>query len=269
MGFLQFVQSDKMQNFVRYAYGWGASIVLIGALFKLQHWPNAGIMLTIGLSTEAFIFFLSVWEHVHKEPKWEKVYPQLAPDYDAEMEEGQAFGTLSGGLAATEKMLKEAKFGPKLLEDLSSSLHGLKDNVSKISSAVDASIATSEYGQKVKEASKNLGDLNRSYSEAIDAMSVFSNGKDSAKAYHEQMQAVTKNLSSLNAVYELELQDAQSHLKSMNMFYGNISQALSKLIDATDDTIVYKDEVKKLTKNISALNTVYGNMLSAMGAVQR
>jgi gliding motility-associated protein GldL len=71
-------------------------------------------------------------------------------------------------------------------------------------------------------------------------------------------------LSSLNAVYELELQDAKAHLKSLNQFYGSLSSAMNNMLDASKDTESYKMEVAKLTKNLSALNTVYGNMLSAM-----
>ena len=70
--------SKKFKNFMAKLYGWGASIVILGALFKLMNWPGAGAMLTIGLGTEAIIFFLSAFEKPHEEPDRSLVYPELA-----------------------------------------------------------------------------------------------------------------------------------------------------------------------------------------------
>ena len=79
MGFItELVQGSKYRNFMKYLYGWGASVVLVGALFKLQHWPGAGVMLTIGMTTEAIIFFFSAFEPVVEEVDWSLVYPELA-----------------------------------------------------------------------------------------------------------------------------------------------------------------------------------------------
>jgi gliding motility-associated protein GldL len=85
-----------------------------------------------------------------------------------------------------------------------------------------------------------------------------------AREYHEQVQNVTRNLGALNAVYEMELQDANNHLKSMNKFYGSLTNAMNNLTEASKDTEQFKTEVSKLTSNLHSLNTVYGNMLNAM-----
>lgn len=82
--------------------------------------------------------------------------------------------------------------------------------------------------------------------------------------YNEQVQLAGKNLGALNAVYELQLQDSNSHLKQTSKFYDGINQLMANLNESLDDTKKYKDEVSKLAKNLSSLNTVYGNMLSAM-----
>ena len=84
------------------------------------------------------------------------------------------------------------------------------------------------------------------------------------KEYHSQVQNVTKSLGALNAVYEMELKDAQSHTKALNKFYSNISGALESMAEAGKETSAFQAELNKLTSNISALNKVYGNMLTAM-----
>jgi gliding motility-associated protein GldL len=113
-----------------------------------------------------------------------------------------------------------------------------------------------------------MTDLSANYDTTVDAMSNLASSvggaADNARLYQEQVQAVTKNLSSLNAVYEMELQDAQQHLKSLNQFYGSMANAMENMVDASRDAEQYRTEVASLTKNISALNKVYGGMLSAM-----
>jgi gliding motility-associated protein GldL len=95
-------------------------------------------------------------------------------------------------------------------------------------------------------------------------MSGMAGAATDAKAYHAEVQNITKNLGSLNAVYEMELQDANNHIKAMNKFYGNLSSAMENMMDAGKDTAQMKQEIGKLTANLTQLNTVYGNMLSAM-----
>ena len=74
--------SKNWKKFMAKLYGWGAAIVIVGALFKIQHWPGAGTMLIVGLGVEAFIFFMSAFEPIHEEPNWELVYPELALGHD-------------------------------------------------------------------------------------------------------------------------------------------------------------------------------------------
>ena len=95
-------------------------------------------------------------------------------------------------------------------------------------------------------------------------MSKLANASEDTAKYHEQVQVVTKNLASLNAVYELELQDTNQHLKAMNKFYGTLSQTLGTLEDSVEDSKIYKENMAKLANNLQKLNSVYGNMLGAM-----
>lgn len=257
---------------MKYVYGLGASVVIIGALFKILHLPGANIMLIVGLGTEALIFAISVLEPIHEEIEWSKVYPELIEEDEfADLEEMKLEGddevvSHSSGnyLGDADNAIKKAKLGPELLESLAESLEGLRDNVSHLSGITDATLATEEYSSKIKQAAQKVDTLNNKYETTVDAMSQFSNSIEDARAYHEQVQAVTRNLSSLNTVYELELQDAQAHLRSMNQFYGSLSSAMNNMVEASKDTEQYKKEVSQLTQNLHSLNVIYGNMLTAM-----
>lgn len=242
--------------------GVGASIVILGALFKIMHWNGAGPMLIVGLGTEALLFLLFAFAPQHKDPEWVRVYPQLADDFYEESETGSAKG--SGITKKLDDMLDEAKVDQTLIEKLGRGMNNLSDSVSKISDISNAAVATSDYAKNVKAASSSLAEINKSYGATVQAMSELSSASADAKNYHVQVQVITKNLASLNAVYELELQDANNHLKSMNKFYGNLSNAMESMVDASKDAQQFKTEVSKLTGNLNSLNSVYGNMLTAM-----
>ena len=120
-----------------------------------------------------------------------------------------------------------------------------------------------------------MGEVNKSYEGTLKAMQdmaqvsqsaaqSMASSSGNAKEYHTQVQSVTKNLEALNAVYELELQDANSHVKAMNKFYSNLTGSLESMAKSTEDAEQFKTEIRKLTTNLAALNNVYGNMLTAM-----
>ncbi len=263
MGLAEITSGKGYKNFMAKLYGWGASIVLVGALFKIQHWEGAGIMLTIGLLTEAVIFFFSAFEPLHEETDWSLVYPELAGMHDPSTSKDKK-KKVDPVAQALDKMLSDAKVGPDLIASLGTGLKTLGENTAKMSDLSDASVATNEYVKNVSAASKSVSDLSVSYQKASQAMSGLSTASDDVKMYNEQVLLAGKNLGALNAVYELQLQDSNNHLKQTSKFYDGINQLMANLNESLDDTKKYKDEVSKLAKNLSSLNTVYGNMLSAM-----
>ncbi|GHA65915.1 type IX secretion system motor protein PorL/GldL [Pontibacter akesuensis] len=247
-------------------YGLGAAVVIIGALFKIQHWEGADLMLIIGLSTEAVIFALSAFQPNHAEPDWARVYPQLADDYAGE---GlvPANAALSAGPSVTGKldeMMRNADITPETINRLGLGLNRLSETAASMSDMSQATAATEEYAVRVRTASDQLDKINVAYASTADAISKMAVSSADAQEYHNQVQGMTRNLGALNAVYEMELQDANNHLKAMNKFYGNLSMAMENLTDASKDTEQFKQEVGRLTQNLHSLNTVYGNMLTAM-----
>lgn len=260
-----FFESEKGKRIKNLIIGLGASVVLLGALFKLQHWPGAGTMLIIGMCTEAFIFALLGILPPHKDYYWEKIYPEIdiAPD-EEEITKGHDKATHGTLTQQFDNLLETANVDQELIRRLGDNLNKLGENLSKLSEVADASSATSDYTAKTKEASEALSQMRRAYNEATNAAELLAAGADETKKYHEQVQQVSKNLAQLNAIYELELQDTNSHLKAMNKFYGTLSTAMDNLNDSVEDTKKYKTEMSGLAKNLGSLNSIYGNMLSAM-----
>lgn len=249
-------------------YGIGASVVIVGAMFKILHIPGAGFMLGVGLTTEAIIFFLSAFEPAHSEIDWSRVYPELK-DEGEDFEEEDEFGMPATAENATKKlddMFKEANISDELLERLGEGFSKLSSTVSGLNNLGDAADATNEYAENARSASGKLREMNDSYEKTATAMAELAGASEDAKDYHEQVQMITKNLGALNSVYELELQDANSHLKAMNKFYSNLSSALENIAEAEEDTEKFRNELSKLSTNLSSLNDVYGNILAAMRA---
>jgi gliding motility-associated protein GldL len=263
MGIAQLTQGKAFKKNMARLYGWGAAVVILGALFKIQHFEGAGLMLIIGLGTEAVIFFFSGFEPPHEDVDWSLVYPELAGMHEPGYEKGKK-KKIDATAQALDKMLADAKVGPELIQSLGTGLKSLSDNTSKLSNITDASVATNEYAQSARNASKSLGNLTQSYDKAAQALGEMNLSTDDIKAYNDQMKHAGKNLAALNANYELQLQDSANHLKQTSRFYDGIHSLMENLNASMEDTKKYKEEVAKLAKNLSSLNTVYGNMLSAM-----
>jgi gliding motility-associated protein GldL len=244
--------------------GLGASVAILGALFKIMHWPGAAFFLIVGLGAEAMLFGLFAFAPQPSDPDWTIVHPELGyEEHEGHIGEAEK-GTGKNLTRSLDSMLENAGLNQESINKLSGSFTKLSENVSNLGDIQNASIATNEYAASVKSASKQINDLNKSYSTTIEAMSELSKASADAREYHSQVQSITKNLGALNAVYEMELQDANNHLKAMNKFYGNLSSAMEAMADASKDTNQFKTELSKLTGNLTTLNSVYGNMLAAM-----
>jgi gliding motility-associated protein GldL len=264
MGLAQITQGKAFKKMMAKLYGIGAAIVIVGALFKIQHWEGAGLMLTIGLLTEAVIFFFSAFEPPHEDVDWSLVYPELAGMHEPGA--GQKKAVKPGDPVAQhlDKLLADAKIGPEIITSLGNGLKALSENTAKMANVSNAAVATDEYAKNVQAASKQVSTLTTSYEKAAQAMNNMSSSHEDVKIYSDQMKSAGKNMGALNAIYELQLQEANSRMKETTKFYDGIQELLGNLNNTVEDTKRYKDEVGKLAKNLASLNTVYGNMLSAM-----
>jgi gliding motility-associated protein GldL len=232
----------------------GAAIVIFGAWAKILHKPFADVMLTVGLLTEAVIFL---------------VYAFLPPPGGEMAKIAEALPKMAGaaGNPAVEKMdkmMQEADITPANLARLGDNFKKLGTTVEKMSDITDVVSATGDYANKTKEATTALSSMKDAYVNAANTMASFNNASESTKQFHEQVQVLTKNLSSLNTIYELELQDTNNHLKAMNNFYTNLAQASQAMQSSVDDAKKTQEQIGLLARNLGSLNSIYGNMLSAM-----
>jgi len=252
------------KTLLNYAYSFGAAVVILGALFKIMHWPGANIMLIAGMGTEVIIFIISGFEPQsasHAEYEWERVYPELADDGPVPAKGSKPL------TQQLDKMLSDAKVGPELINSLGKGFNSLGESVSKLNDLTEASVAANDFSKSAKNAAGQITSFAQAAATATSAVGQIGAGAEHTKVYHEQVQSMVKNLSQLNAIYELELQDSNNHLKAMNKFFGNLNSAAQALSDTANDAVKYKEELGKLNKNLASLNQVYGNMLSAMKAV--
>ncbi len=255
--------SKKWKLFMAKLYGIGAAIVIIGALFKIQHWPFAGLMLIIGLSTEAVIFFFSAFEPPHEDPDWSLVYPELATG-----EHGHGEVKAGGNQSLTQQldnMLVEAKIEPELLQSLGDGMRTLSSQASQLTDISSATVATKEYSDSLHNASSKVTELADTYASASESLTGLKDGQAHGAAAGEHLQKMSENLSSLNNMYELQLQE----LEKTRELYSGMTNLVSNLNDSVEDTRLYKENIAELSKNLASLNTVYSNMLNAMGGGNR
>lgn len=251
------------------AISWGASVVIVGALFKILHLGGVmgNYMIGIGLGIEALLFFLTGFVPPPEEPQWERVYPELQDGFAGELPSASrplAISTVPSSSAALDKMLHDANVTPELIESLSAGLRNFGEKVAAINNIADTSLAASEFAVKLKMAAGQFENLGQAFEKASAGLVEMGETNVDSKTYHEQVNMLGKNLASLNGVYELELQDSSVHLKSMNKFYQNLSLTMQNFNESLEDSKQFKEEVNNLAKNLAALNAVYGNMLSAM-----
>lgn len=243
--------------------GVGAGFIIIGALFKIVHWPYANEILIGAMLFESSIFFLQGVLPPHKEYHWEKLYPGL-DDYNAKLTPLMSEAPVDNVTNELNKQLNESGVNQNLIKRLGGHLGELGKNLASLTDVTSTTGATSEYSKNAKAAAAALGKVKLAYDKAANVAGELEVATEHTRKYQEQVSAVSKNLAALNAVYELELQDTNNHLKAMNKFYGNLTNAIENLNESVEDTKKYKTQMASLAKNLSSLNSVYGNMLSAM-----
>lgn len=311
MNITELVQSPKWKKMMGYVYGWGASVVLIGALFKIQHYPYAGELLTLGMSVEAIIFFFSAFEPPHEQPDWSLVYPELI-GLEPKEQMVKGGGVQVEGLEQLQQLLEKISVEPDKLSHLSQGLAKLTNATESLSNLSAASDATDGYIQSMQKASESVGEFSGKYVDSTQQLSdsaqklsasyedtastIESSGKDFAgkvnesgdnllnsyqkidqslqtdfgkitensSNYNSSMESMNKNLSSLNAIYELQLKESNQQMDNAKNLHQDLDKVLQTLTATLDNAQTYRKETEQLNTNLSALNTIYGNMLSAM-----
>ena len=192
-------QSKSTKEIFNMAYGFGAAIVIVGALFKIQHWPYGSLILTIGMVVEAIVFFISAFDAVEDDLDWTKVYPELG---DADEEGTGAQGMLSQKL---DNLLKEAQVDTELMTNLGNSIKSFHTAAEGLSVASESISSTAKYNDQVEIAATQMESLNGLYQvqmENSNKQSELNNSMiENSERLKEQMESLASNLSSLNGVY--------------------------------------------------------------------
>jgi gliding motility-associated protein GldL len=232
----------------------GAAVIIFAAWAKLTHKSYADMMLTVGMWTETAIFLVyAIIEWVKPKSHEEDNVSIIAAEEPK-----------NSALQSMDKMLLEADITPTNLKRLGDNFQKLGTTVSQIGEVGDVVKSTSDFSAKTKEATSAMNNLRDAYTTSANTMGSFNEAADSAKGFHTQVQVLTKNLGSLNTIYELELNDSNNHLKTLNSFYGKLAEASQVMVSTVDDATKAKEQIGTLANNLGKLNQVYGNMLSAM-----
>ncbi|MBM3416227.1 MAG: gliding motility protein GldL [Bacteroidetes bacterium] len=247
---------SKVSKWVDVGVSFGAALVIWGALRKITHQPDADTWLWIGLTTETLIF--ATYGILYA------IYPPIKDTSHDEEQFAIAGQTARKGFAAMDKMLMEADITPDTMKRLGDGFKQLNSTVDGMNNINDTIAATGDFAAKTREVTGQLDKVKDVYSTAASSVGAFNQATDGAKAFHEQVQVLTKNLSSLNTIYELELQESNNHLKALNAFYGKLSETSAQMLNSAEDARRVQSQIGDLATNLGRLNSIYGNMLTAM-----
>lgn len=255
------VKSKRWKVLMGYVYGWGASLVLIGALFKLQHWNHSGIMLTIGLMTEAFIFFISAFEPPMEQPDWTRVYPELQDDYELLEASDETHANIKGSFDA---LLSSTNITPELLGKIGKSLVDLSNTASGISDISSATLATDIYVRNLNSASESMIAFSETNVQANQALNnsvghLVNSYGDTARKISETGEGMLAKLNESSVKFTKQIDESGSKLvESYQKLSGSIEKGFKDMEASSSN---YGENLHKLNKNIESLNSTYERQL--------
>ena len=294
------VQSSGWRNFMAKLYGWGASVVIVGALFKINHWAGGALIITFGLVTEAIIFFFSAFEPLHEELDWTLVYPELAGLSDPdEIENFKERKLLEEGssrpVERIEQILGQTGVDPEALAMLGEGFNKLNKTAKGLVDISDATIATKEFVKHLQGAATSVGDMVETYSSTADtikestknltsayfeaASKVVQSGNEIADSYQSiasTIQEEQKNISLGSKEHEAHIEKLNNSLAELNSVYetqiregqnhmkgsGELYSGLQAMIKNLRDSV---DETNKYKEEIAKLKSSISSLNSIYG----
>lgn len=257
------------------AYGLGASIVILGALFKITHIKGANEALFIGMITEAIIFALSALQKPHVEPDWSKVHPQLRRDYHDESEGNGLNGNNGGQMNKLDQMLQNANIDDELIGRLGQGLNNLSNSASQMNDLAKTGAANDVFLTNLKTASHSVATLSKSYDKTAEALAqemlvsneFSSSVKEVSKAATQLKQVYAETSNSLKQdidatqILSKSIKSASESANKLASSYFQSSESIMKNIDelqkSTEKNSTFNTQLKKLSDNLSSLNTLY------------
>ncbi len=278
--FRGFFKGDKGQRIFNYAYSLGASVVILGALFKLLHVPGADFMLILGMGTEAVIFALSAFDEPAKDYKWEKVYPELdipnaeeaalerlermkdgtpMPHHHMADNGGNVGGNVtiigSGVPTGGTVVIGGGNAGTAIDPVQSGVVPAAAMGALTPEQSTEVALATEKYVRQLNEISDIMAKLQQSMSTL-----------EGNNGYAEQMTALNRNVQGLNTIYEIQLKSISSQLGTIEQVNQGLNNIRSLYESGQNDSFRIRQETDQLARNLQQLNEVYARMLQAMTA---
>lgn len=293
-----FLSSEKGKRVLNFCYSWGASVVIIGALFKLLHLPYANQILFVAMITEAAVFFISAFERPNDEYHWEDVFPVLKsknpldrPDFSKGSEANGGNGiqvggvvmnmgndmssntsAVSGAAAAASLGLNVTEEDTRNLSDSIKKLSGAAEQISKMAELTEATqkyleqlSSMSEQMEKFSQVTNSLTSASDTLLNAYQHISDNSDGiSQNSKGYVQQMETLNQNISGLNAVYEAQLRSISMQIENIEQINAGLSRIKDMYNGSVVDSSVFRSETEKMTQQLAQLNQVYSRLLQAM-----
>ncbi len=281
MGITELVQSSGWKSFTAKLYGFGASVVMVGALFKIQHWPGAGIALTAGLLTEAIIFFFSAFEPLHEELDWTLVYPELAgmsdPDEIDEYRE-QAIADRNVGLQKFDDLFQQSQINAEDIRSLGKHLNTISSTTETIGDITSASLATKEYFDKMGNAAKNMDNVAAAYgtntgvlNESVNTLAesykqtaalIDQKGKDIAERFASSSANLTATYEAMSGEVKEEHANISQSQKQFNQQLETLARNLQELNSS------YSEQVKGSREHLADTSSVYKGLHEMVSNLQ-
>lgn len=293
--FMHWYESYKGKVVINCVYSLGASVVIIGALFKIMHFPGAGAVLMVGMIVEACLFMIGCLEKPHPEYHWSNVFPQLLehganPELLEEMKNRPIPTLMGNGSAPTANNgASVPALSEKDMEALKKGIDDLAKTATQLSDLGKVATATTQLTEKLEAAGQAANQfvqagkvmeskgeaLGSVYTQVIGDMEKVSAG---TKDYEKNVAAVAKQLTNLNAIYELQLNAVQAQVEAVkaqsekvvaaNTQVDTLASTVKKMTEVANEALksqeAYEAGAKKLAGQVADLNAVYGNMLNAL-----
>ena len=291
-----YLASEKGKRVLNFCYSWGASIVIIGALFKLLHLPYGNQILFIAMTVEALVFFISAFERPNKEYHWEEVFPVLksknpldrpdfanstiagmmnAADNITDDEAGSGLNISIGGKPASglgNLGLDVSEEDTKNLSDSIKKLSGAAEQISKMAELTEATqkyleqlSGMSEHMERFSQVTSSLTNVSDTLLNSYKSITDNSDGiNQNSRGYVQQMEMLNRNISGLNTIYEIQLKSISSQIESIEHINSGLSRIREMYDGSVVDSSVFRNETEKMTRQLAELNQVYSRLLQAM-----
>ena len=248
-------------------YGFGAAIVIAGAMFKLLNWPGGAFMLGLGLSVEAAIFILSAFEPDEKDLKWEKVYPQLSDSYNLNNHVENMKKDTKNNESVSEKLddlFQKAKFDVTLVKNLGIGIEKLSESVENMSDISKKSNVLHQYLDNIEKANQTINEMQKVFSKTSNAMQLLGGFEQNLQVYTQHMQSTSKNVGAINQFYKQVLENKKENFQNTEKSKEIFDQFIQHMQKTTEGSSRFENELNMLNEKISSLNDMYGKMLTVM-----